>query len=149
MENTIQRSEAPELAPVFMHEMHVFFPAGSVLFREGDLAEGAYYILSGEVTTSMESTTQGSLSLVRIPSPAYLALVDSIKGEQYSCTSRALRDTGGVFIPRGALLTAMSVPGVNLPILKALAEEVSESYEELRIVRDRFCGRSASRKRVH
>jgi CRP-like cAMP-binding protein len=149
MLNTTVRSARPELIPEFINEKQVLFPAGTVLFREGDRAAGAYFILSGEVTSSMDSAERGSLPLVRVQAPAYLALVDSITGEQYSCTTRALRDTKGIFIPCSALLRAMSSPGVNLALLKALAEEVSGSYEELRTVRDKFCGRSGSRRRAN
>lgn len=134
---------------MFTNEKQVFFPSGSVLFREGDTAEGAYFIMTGEVSTSMESPEKGALPLGRVQPPAYLALVDSIAGERYSCTTRALRDTRGIFIPRTSLLSAISSEGANLEMLKALAEEVSGSYEELRTVRDRFCGRSGSRKRTN
>lgn len=132
---------------MFTNEKQVFFPSGSVLFREGEKADGAYFIMTGEVSTSMESPEKGALPLGRVQPPAYLALVDSIAGEHYSCTTRALRDTRGIFIPRTTLLSAISSEGANLEMLKALAEEVSGSYEELRTVRDRFCGRSGSRKR--
>jgi CRP-like cAMP-binding protein len=134
---------------MFTNEKQVFFPSGSVLFREGDKAEGAYFIMTGEVSTSMESPEKGALPLGRVQPPAYLALVDSIAGEHYSCTTRALRDTRGIFIPRTALLSTISSEGANLELLKAVADEVSGSYEELRTVRDRFCGRSGSRKRTN
>ena len=134
---------------MFTNEKQVFFPSGSVLFREGEKADGAYFIITGEVATSMESPEKDALPLGRVQSPAYLALVDSISGERYSCTSRALRDTRGIFIPRTALLSTISSEGANLELLKAVAEEVSGSYEELRNVRDKFCGRSGSRKRTN
>lgn len=134
---------------MFTNEKQVFFPSGSVLFREGEKADGAYFIMTGEVSTSMESPEKGALPLGRVQPPAYLALVDSIAGERYSCTTRALRDTRGIFIPRTALLSTISSEGANLDLLKAVAEEVSGSYEELRTVRDKFCGRSGSRKRPH
>lgn len=132
---------------MFAEQKQVFFPSGSVLFREGEKANGAYFIMTGEVSTSMDSTQKGTLPLARVQSPAYVALVDSIAGESYSCTSRALRDTRGVFIPREILLKTIGMQGPSLDLLKAVAEEVSGSYEELRTVRDRFCGRSAARKR--
>lgn len=128
-------------------QKQVFFPSGSVLFREGERADGAYFIVTGEVSTSMDSPQKGTLPLGRVQSPAYVALVDSIAGESYSCTSRALRDTKGIFIPRDVLLKTIGMQGPSLDLLKAVAEEVSGSYEELRTVRDRFCGRSAARKR--
>jgi CRP-like cAMP-binding protein len=132
---------------MFAEQRQVFFPSGSVLFREGEQASGAYFITTGEVFTTMESPQKGMLPLARVQSPGYVALVDSIAGECYSCTSRALRDTKGVFIPREALLNTIGTQGPNLDLLKAVAEEVSGSYDELRTVRDRFCGRSAARKR--
>lgn len=128
-------------------QRQVFFPSGSVLFREGEKASGAYFITTGEIFTSMDSPQKGTLPLARVQSPGYVALVDSIAGECYSCTSRALRDTKGVFIPREVLLQTIGTQGPSLDLLKAVAEEVSGSYEELRTVRDRFCGRSAARKR--
>ncbi|MGE5321345.1 MAG: cyclic nucleotide-binding domain-containing protein [Actinomycetota bacterium] len=134
---------------MFTNEKQVFFPSGSVLFREGEKADGAYFIITGEVASSMESPEKGTLPLGRVESPAYLALVDSIAGEHYSCTTRALRDTRGIFIPRTTLLSTISSEGANLELLKAVAEEVSGSYEELRTVRDKFCGRSASRKHTN
>lgn len=134
---------------MFAEQKQVFFPSGSVLFREGEKADGAYLILTGEVSTSMDSPQKGPLPLSRVQSPAYLALVDSIAGEEYSCTSRALKDTRGIFIPRDKLLQAIGAQGPNLDLLKAVANEVSGSYEELRTVRDRFCGRSGARKRLH
>jgi len=134
---------------MFAEQKQLFFPSGSVLFREGESADGAYFILTGEVSTSMDSTSKSRLPLGRVQSPAYLALVDSIAGERYSCTCRALRDSKGIFIPRPALLNAISAQGANLELLKAVAEEVSGSYQELRTVRDKFCGRSAARRRVN
>lgn len=132
---------------MFAEQKQVFFPSGSVLFREGEKANGAYFIMTGEVSTSMDSAQKGTLPLAHVQSPAYVALVDSIAGESYSCTSRALRDTSGIFIPREVLLKTIGLQGPSLDLLKAVAEEVSGSYEELRTVRDRFCGRSAARKR--
>lgn len=133
---------------MFSDQKQVFFPSGTVLFREGEKADGAYFIVTGEIASTMESREKGTLPLARVQSPAYLALVDSIAGEHYSCTARALRDTKGIFIPRATLLSTMATQGPNVELLKAVAEEVSGSYEELRTVRDRFCGRSGSRKRV-
>lgn len=124
----------------------VFFPSGSILYKEGDKAEGAYLILTGEVATSMGSAPAGSLPVSHIQPPAYLALVDSIAGENYSCTSMALRDTRGVFIPRDELMVSFSSPEEKLTLLRALAEEVSDSYEELRTVRDKYCGRSGNHR---
>ncbi len=124
----------------------VFFPSGAILYKEGDKAEGAYFILTGEVATSMGSAANGSLPISHVHPPAYLALVDSIAGENYSCTSMAMRDTRGVFIPRDELLTGFGKPEEKLALLRALAEEVSGSYEELRTVRDKYCGRSGTHK---
>lgn len=132
---------------MFTEQKKVFFPSGSVLFREGEKAEGAYFIMTGEIATSMDSAHKGTLPLARVQPPAYLALVDSIAGERYSCTTRALRDSKGIFIPREVLLKTIGMQGPSLDLLKAVAEEVSGSYEELRTVRDRFSGRSAGRKR--
>lgn len=149
MMNTTTGNGVPELVPIVTQQKPVYFPAGSILFREGEKAEGAYFILTGEVSTSMESPEKGALPLARTQPPAYLALVDSIGGEEYSCTGRALRDTRGLFIPRETVMSTIARPGANFGILKALANEVTGSYEELRTVRDKFCGRSAARKRVN
>ena len=130
-------------------QQQMFFPTGSVLFKEGDKADGAFLIVTGEVTTSMEAPAKGKLPLATIQPPAYLALVDSIAGDRYSCTTRAVRDTKGVFIPRQVLLDTISNQGPNLTLLMALANEVSTSYHELRSVRDKFGGRSVTRKRIH
>lgn len=134
------------LLEVTSTQKQVFFPTGSVLFREGDPAEGAYLISTGEVSTAMESPSHGSLTLGHVQSPAYLALVDSLAGEKYSCTGRAVSDTLGVFIPRSELLTSFSNPETKLELLRALANEVSGSYKELRTVRDRHSKRSGPRK---
>jgi CRP-like cAMP-binding protein len=136
-----------DLTHVTATQKQVFFPSGSVLFREGDKAEGAYLILTGEVSTTMESSQKGKLPLGCVEPPAYVALVDSIAGENYSCTGRAVRDTRGVFIPRSELLTSFSNPQSKLELLRALAHEVSGSYKELRVVRDKFVGRSGTRRR--
>jgi len=125
----------------------VFFPAGSILFREGETAEGAFLILTGEVSTTMESLHKGRLPLANVAPPAYVALVDSIAGSKYSCTGHAVRDTRGIFIPRSELMANFSDPESKLELLRALANEVSGSYRELRMVRDRFAGRSAPRHR--
>jgi CRP-like cAMP-binding protein len=125
----------------------VFFPAGSILFHEGEAAEGAFFIITGEVSTTMESSHKGRLPLAHIAPPAYLALVDSIAGSKYTSTGRAVRDTRGIFIPRCDLLADLSAPEAKLDLLRALANEVSGSYRELRVVRDKFAGRSASRRR--
>lgn len=129
-------------------QQQMFFPSGSILFKEGDKAEGAFLIVTGEVTTSMEAPCKGRLPLGTIQPPAYLALVDSIAGDRYSCTTRAVRDTKGVFIPRQVLLDTISNQGTNLALLMALANEVSTSYHELRTVRDKFGGRSVTRKHI-
>jgi CRP-like cAMP-binding protein len=129
-------------------QQQVFFPSGAVLFKEGEKAEGAYLIVTGEVTTSMEAPTKGTLSLGTVQPPAYLALVDSIAGDRYSCTTRAVRDTKGFFIPREVLVNSMHDHEKNLALLQALANEVSSSYHELRSVRDKFGGRSVTRKRI-
>jgi CRP-like cAMP-binding protein len=130
-------------------QQQMFFPSGAILFKEGDKAEGAFLIVTGEVTTSMEAPAKGRLPLGTIQPPAYLALVDSIAGDRYSCTTRAVRDTKGVFIPRQVLLDTIGNQGPNLTLLMALANEVSSSYHELRTVRDKFGGRSVTRKRIN
>jgi CRP-like cAMP-binding protein len=129
-------------------QQQVFFPSGSVLFKEGETAAGAYLIVTGEVTTSMEAAAKGTLALGTVQPPAYLALVDSIAGDRYSCTTRAVRDTKGFFIPREVLVDCMADHEKNLTLLQALANEVSASYHELRAVRDKFGGRSVTRKRI-
>lgn len=134
------------LSKVMANQKPVFFPTGSVLFREGDPADGAYLILSGEVSTAMEASSKRSLPLSCVQPPAYLALVDSIAGEKYSCTGRAVRDTQGIFIPRSELLTSFSNPETKLELLRALANEVSGSYKELRMVRDKHGKHSGPRK---
>jgi len=136
------------LLKVVVMQKQVFFPTGSVLFREGDPAEGAYLILTGEVGTEMESPQKESLALASVQPPAYLGLVDSVAGEKYSCTGRAVRDTRGIFIPRSELLTNFSQPETKLELLRALANEVSGSYKELRMVRDKHSKRSGPRKRI-
>lgn len=133
---------------VITAQQQVFFPSGAVLFKEGDKAEGAYLIVTGEVTATMEAPSKGRLPLRTVQPPAYLALVDSIAGDSYSCTTRAVRDTKGIFIPRQVLLDTINNQGPNLALLQALASEVSASYHELRNVRDRFGGRSVTRKRI-
>ena len=135
------------LPEVTSTQKQVFFPTGSVLFREGDRAEGAYFILTGEVSTAMESRSRGNLPLGYVQSPAYLALVDSLAGEKYSCTGRAVRDTRGVFIPRSELVASFSNSENKLELLRALADEVNGSYRELKAVRDRHSKRSGPRKR--
>jgi CRP-like cAMP-binding protein len=125
----------------------VFFPAGTILFREGEPAEGAYLIVTGEVSTTMESSQKGRLPLGNVAPPAYVGLVDALAGNKYSCTGRAMRDTRGIFVPRSELLANFSNPESKLELLRALAGEVSGSYRELRMVRDKFAGRSGPRRR--
>ena len=129
-------------------QRQVYYPSGTVLFREGEKADGAFLIVTGEVTTSMEAPAKGKLALDTVQPPAYVALADSIAGDSYSCTTRALRDTKGFFIPRERLLKTISAQGPNLALLQALAIEVSASYQKLRAVRDKFGGRSVTRKRI-
>src|SRR5262249_47464518 len=128
-------------------QKQVFFPSGTALFREGDKAQGAYLIVTGEVSAFMEAPSRGRVTLETIEPPAYLALADSLAGDCHSYTTRAIRDTRALFIPREHLMETFSNPESAGTLLQALAQEVSITYQELRNARDKFGGHSVTRKR--
>jgi CRP-like cAMP-binding protein len=102
-------------------------PAGCVLFRRGDLAEGVFVIAHGRLELSFENHRSPN----RILGPGEIAgLPAVVSGEPYSLTARTKEPCELVFIPRAAVLATLADnPGFGMALVDMLAHEVHHLRE--------------------
>jgi CRP/FNR family transcriptional regulator, cyclic AMP receptor protein len=83
------------------------YPAGAVLFVEGQVPRGAYLLCKGRVKLAMTSA-EGKAIILRIAEPGELIGVNSaIAGQPYEVTAEALEPCQINFIKRDAFLRLM------------------------------------------
>jgi CRP-like cAMP-binding protein len=97
---------------------------GSLLFRAGTRARGAYLVRRGKVRLTLEGGT--GLYPARLLGPgAVVGLPATVSGEPYSLTAEAILDCELDFIPRRELLNLIqSNAAVAFHILQILSEEI-------------------------
>jgi len=114
--------------------------AGSVLFSRGDSAAGVFLIIQGRVELSLDIKNRSLLN--RILGPGDIAgLPAAVSGEPYTLTATTTVDCELLFIPREAVLAALTDdPRFALALAEMLAHEVHHLREVWQDGYDRKAG---------
>jgi CRP-like cAMP-binding protein len=104
----------------------VFKQKGTILFRAGYPARGAFLVRQGRVRLALDQAVElyptrilGSGSVIGLPA--------TFSGEPYSLTAEAAEDCNLDFIPRRKILNLMRRnPKIGFQIVRILSEEIFE-----------------------
>ena len=120
------------------------YPAGAVLFVEGQLPRGAYVLCSGRVKLSTTSRDGKVLILKVAEAGELLGLSAVLTGESYEVTAETSVPCHVNFIERDALLKLMERNGeIGLRSSQALSREFQSMYRD---VHDLVLARSSAGK---
>ena len=109
------------------------FPAGSPLFREGEIPRGVYVIRTGEVDVVF-AARNGNTRPFALAGPGQilgLSAVVTRRPHECSAITRTRCEIG--FISQEALFRALEeVPAVRFQVLRILSSEVNAAYDAMR-----------------
>ncbi len=117
----------PELYNLFIAEGDLkSFVKGRSLFREGEDAEGFYWILSGHAKVCKCLSTAEEHILTLVGPGDFTGLTSCLNGGRYSKGCVAIGSTvQALYIPREAFLDWFRRhPGLSLPVLKQLESKI-------------------------
>ena len=125
-DQTVLQSLAP-------HERVETWPAGKVLFREGESPNGVYVLLSGEVDLVFSSRGGLAKPLRVVAAGQVLGLSCVVSGRLHDCsaTTRSQCVTGFVVRDRLARLLEEN-PRLWFSVLQTLSSEINSCYECMR-----------------
>ena len=118
---------SPELFNLFEAEGEFrTFQKGRSLFREGEDAEGFYWILSGHAKICKCLSAEDEQILTLVGPGDFSGLTSSLHGGRYSKSSVAIGGTvQALYIHRDAFLDWFRKhPGLSLPVLKQLESKI-------------------------
>ena len=99
------------LAALEKIELTTNFPAGAIIFMEGQPARGVYVVRSGRVKL-LTTSSEGRTLILKIAKPGdALGLNSVITGKPYDLTAEILQPTELAFIPRADFLNFLSKHG--------------------------------------
>ena len=131
-----------KLSPDLYKELHrsaipVIREKGSVLFRVGQYARGAFLVRRGKVKIKLNGS---ALYPSRIVSSGHvIGLPATFSGEPYSLTAEALTDCSLDFIPRARLLNLVRRnPKLGFQIVRMLSEEIFQMRKAAQASSDDF-----------
>lgn len=101
---TMPANSAPVLSENLLAEFErigtvLHKPMNTVLFRQGDAADGVYLIRSGEASLTLCSAKGKVLSAREVGHGAVLGLPATMSGRAYSLTATLLQDSEIVHVP--------------------------------------------------
>jgi CRP-like cAMP-binding protein len=106
------------------------FPAGHVLFREGDQGDGLYLVVKGSVRISKSSLT-GEEALAVLETPAFFGEMALIDNSARAADAIVNEDSVLFFIPLQGLRALIEAQhGIALKILYALCEVLAQRLRE-------------------
>jgi len=108
-------------------------PAQTVLFREGDEANGAYLIHSGSVELACTSK-KGVVRLVRAAGPGEIVGLESIMtNDAHDCTATATTAVRVGFVPKEQLDQLLAAnPAAWFTVLRYLCQDVNACWSSMR-----------------
>ncbi len=108
---------------------------GEVLFREGQKVAGIYYVISGEVK-ALRHMAKSSEAVMARAKGGELFAESAIAAPRYSCDGVAVKDSELVFLPLGALESALADAGFAKAFFLANAANARRQcsrYERVRL----------------
>ena len=109
------------------------FPAGKVLFSEGEQPHGVYVLHSGEVDL-VYSGRNGASKTLRIAHPgSSVGLSDAISDTAHDCTATTRTPARVGFIPLSDFRRALNeTPSLWFTVLQLLSEDVNACWASMR-----------------
>ena len=108
------------------------YPAGAVLFVEGQMPRGAFVLCSGKVKLSTTSR-EGKVLILRIAEPGeVLGLSAAIANEAFAITAETVCPCQVNFLEREALVRSIETSGeLGLHTSQALSREFQSAYRDI------------------
>lgn len=104
------------------------FPAGTVIFKEGDPGDGLYVVLEGMVKVSAVVSGNERRVLSRVGPGEFFGEMAMLDDEPRSATASAEQDSRLAFITRDDLLKALTVsPGLGLSLMREFSLRLRDS----------------------
>lgn len=124
----------------------VFKAQGSILFRTGQPARGAFLVCSGRVRMNL---AHSPLYPTRCLGPgSVIGLPATFSGEPYSLTAKADCDCQLNFIPRARLLELLRRnPTVGFQIVRILSEEIFQMRKDVKLNSGRNLSKDSQRQK--
>lgn len=128
---TIQTLVAQALAPV---ETLQSWPAGTVLFREGDQPEGVYFIHSGEVDLSFSSPRSGEAKALLVAGGGQiLGLTCVVSGRVHDSSARTRSACVTGFVDKREFLRLLDeMPALWLSVLQMISTNINACWDCMR-----------------
>lgn len=87
-----------------IHKIHLmYYPAGHVIFREGEAADRAFFIKTGEVAISRERASGGSDELAVLAAGSFFGEMGLIEHAPRNATATAVTDVEAFFVDDATL----------------------------------------------
>lgn len=113
---------APERAALLANAADCRLAVGEVLFREGDPAEGIYFIREGTIQVSARSTDEQEVVLAVLGTGETVGELAALDAGSRTATAVALERTVLDYVPREAFMAGLSAsPQACLRLLRLLA----------------------------
>jgi NTE family protein len=110
---------------------HIDLPAGGSLFRQGELSDDVYFVLSGRLRALAENATGGKKLLGEIGRGETIGELALFTGEPRSASVVALRDSSVVKVARAVIERAMAKgPQIALSMTRIVIERFRRSERE-------------------
>jgi CRP/FNR family transcriptional regulator len=111
------------------------YPAGAVLFVEGEMPRGLFVLCSGEAKLTAGSRQGESIILRLAESGELLGLSSLIAGSSYAATAETLTPAQVAFIPARKFQRFLRThPDVALRVAEHLSMELHKSWEQARLL---------------
>jgi len=126
---------AERLAALEKIEHTTHFPAGAIIFMEGQPARGVYVVRSGRVKL-LTTSSEGRTLILKIARPGdALGLNSVITGKPYDLTAEILQPTELAFIPRADFLHFITQHGdACLHFASLLSRDCRTAYDVARSI---------------
>jgi CRP/FNR family transcriptional regulator, cyclic AMP receptor protein len=120
------------------------YPAGAVLFREGEIPQGVYIVCSGRAKLSVE-TAEGKTVILKIASDRHvLGMSAVVSGRSAPVTATTVDFSQINFIEQSRFLQLLAMePSVAIKCARALASEVNSTFAD---VHELLLARSSTEK---
>lgn len=115
----------------------VFLESGNVLYTQGDMADGAYILVSGQVSASEEAS--GSEGAFAVDPPALIGELGLMLKRPRTSTITATRASELIFVPRESFLKLLRAdPALAESVAAQLRAELLSYLDSIGTLRDRF-----------
>ncbi|MFO1477505.1 MAG: ATP-binding protein [Verrucomicrobiota bacterium] len=103
------------------------FPAGQVIFQEGEGGDGVYVVKSGRVELSVKLSEQGSRKFAEVAAGDMFGEMAVLELKPRTATATAAEDSIVYFIPRNELLVMIErSPALSLELLREISHRLRE-----------------------